>query len=627
MFRRTTFDALIVAFALVAMALIAYFGFFGFRDNFAMYFPLRAVAMDIMRGGEIPYWNFQMGGGTPLAGNPNSLTFYPLNLLTLFLPAHVAFNLHFLVHIAIGVLAMRALCIARGTSKEAANFAAAVYMLSGVVVSTTALYNLIVYIAMIPVALLAIERRSTRLLGLAFGLMLLAPEPVIIIGALIVVAISAWRRFPIRSLMMSVLIASIIAIPQIIAFMEISGDIDRTAGMDPGNVLGTALTPMRVAEIFVWPLSNSLMDAGGTTAERGRLFSTIFIGVIALPALWRRSRFVAAALLLLFLAIKNPIVVDAVLRFEWLRVGRYPEKFVIPFTIVVVMLIAEYFDRTRMRKAWVAITLIPLVWATIRHVPIDWYAPYRIAPVAPKRVFVRPDPRNGVLPSRIEYRQRAQAMDPLFGMPAGISYLMLPSPDRLGSRLTRIVLSRFHNGPKENQPRYLQIAGAAVPNALPDAMVVPRAIGAASVHDAVRIVESPQFDPHRFAVAPSEFVSAPGRVTHFARDGQTIHIDVETQGVALVFVNQTYYGSWVATMNDEELPIVSLDIDRLGVLVPQSGRITLRFGRYRAAIAVAFVLSLLLVLALLVGEIVEKRNRRAGEVERAGDDDVPLRRV
>ena len=51
------------------------------------------------RAGEIPWWNFADGGGQPLAGNPNTLTFYPDNILYLVLPAHVAFNLHFLLHL------------------------------------------------------------------------------------------------------------------------------------------------------------------------------------------------------------------------------------------------------------------------------------------------------------------------------------------------------------------------------------------------------------------------------------------------------------------------------------------------------------------------------------------------
>lgn len=624
MFRRIPFAALL----LVAVAATAWYGFFFFGDNFVAYFPMKLLTSQSWRHGEVPYWNFFLSAGQPLAGNPNALAFYPLDVLYLLLPAHVAFNLHFLIHAIGGAFAMRALCLARGTSRESATFAAIVYALSGVVISSFAFYNLVVAVAMIPLALLAVERRSVPLLGVAFGLLILAAEPVTLLGALIPVAISSWRRFPIRSLAMSVAISAIVAAPQLIAFFEISGDVNRTAGIDPANVLGTALSLKRIAEIFVWPLSGSLMDPQGG-AHRVRLFSTIFIGVIALPALWitlrKRSRFVFAALVLLFLAASNPIVTAAVIRFEWLRLGRYPEKFVLPMTVVIVMLIGEYFDRARFRKAWIAITLLPLAWAAYRAMPIDWFSLYHYPQVTPRRAFIRPDPKTGIVSAREEARQRTRDLEPLWAMPIGINYLMMPAGDGIQSRLTYIAVSRFHNGPVKTP--YLQIAGADVPGALPEAMIVPRTVIANSVHEAVRVIESPAFDPHRVAVAPFAFASAPARITKYQREGQTITIDVDARGPALLFVNQTYFKSWVAMIDGEELPIVSLDLDRLGVLVPQSGRVVLRFGRYRVAVAIATALSFLTVAAIFLRELIEKRNRGAGEVERSGDDDVSLGRV
>src|SRR5262245_14389528 len=79
--------------------LLTAFGFFFHRDNFSTHYPIKFVSAEAFRGGEIPYWNPFDGGGQPLAGNPNTLTFYPDNFLYLLLPAHVAFNLHFLVHL------------------------------------------------------------------------------------------------------------------------------------------------------------------------------------------------------------------------------------------------------------------------------------------------------------------------------------------------------------------------------------------------------------------------------------------------------------------------------------------------------------------------------------------------
>jgi hypothetical protein len=471
--------------------------------------------------------------------------------------------------------------------------------------------------------LLAVERRSAPLLGLAFGLLLLAAEPVTLVGAVLAVAIAAWRRMPIGALATAVVLAALIAAPQLIAFAEISGEIERTAGLRPATVLATALSPLRVAELFVWPFSGFLNDPGGGAA-RLRLFSTIFIGIIALPALVRRSRFVIIALTMLFLASANPLVVMAVLRFEWLRFGRFPEKFVIPLAAALVVLIGEYFDRTRARRVWAAITLLPLLWFATRALPIDWFSPYRVTAGQAHRVVQFPDARTGVEPARIEYRKRARRLEPLFGMTAGVTFLMMASPDSMQSRLAHIVIGRFHTVSRELRLRYLQICGASVPGALPEAVVVPRTIAARSLQEAVADVESPSFDPHQAAVAPVDFISAPARVTGYARRGQTITIDVDARGPVLVMVNQTYFASWVPTMNGETLPIVSLNIDRLGILVPGSGRVVLRFGRYRLAVAASAAMSVLLVLAIVFRELIEKRDRGAGQVERAGDHDAAL---
>ena len=74
-------------------------------------------------------------------------------------------------------------------------------------------------------------------------------------------------------------------------------------------------------------------------------------------------------------------------------------------------------------------------------------------------------------------------------------------------------------------------------------------------------------------------------------------------------------------MGDRELDTMPVNLDRLGVIVPGSGTVILRFGRHRTAVIVAWVISSLLFVALLVVMRVEKLDRRAGEIERPGDDD------
>src|SRR5436190_137676 len=225
--RRSAVLLLLAAFCLLLSAL----GLFFHRDNFSTHYPIKVISASAFRAGEIPWWNPFDGGGQPLAGNPNTLTFYPDNFLYLLLPAHVAFNLHFLLHLIAAWFAMRAL--------SRSPWSGWLYVLSGVAISATAFYNLIVAIAVIPFAFWAAPRRIIE--------MILGP----------------WIR------------------------------ID-----DP------------------------------------HLFLTLFIGIIAIPALWQRSRYVAIAAVSLFFALGrfNPLFAGAVNAIPQLRILRFPEKFAIPMT-------------------------------------------------------------------------------------------------------------------------------------------------------------------------------------------------------------------------------------------------------------------------------------------------------
>src|SRR2546428_2650698 len=181
--------ALLIA---TAAALIAIFGFFYFRDNFFTHYPIKVISSKIFRAGQIPWWNLYEDGGQPLAGNPNTLTFYPDNFLYLILPPHIAFNLHFLIHLTLAWFAMRALCRKTGASPQASAFAATMYAMSGLAISATAFYNLITAVALIPFALWAVERdRNPFILGLAFGLIGLVGEPVVVLSTAISAAIVA----------------------------------------------------------------------------------------------------------------------------------------------------------------------------------------------------------------------------------------------------------------------------------------------------------------------------------------------------------------------------------------------------------------------------------------------------
>lgn len=601
---RLFFLLLLAVFCVLAATL----GFFFFRDNFSTHYPIKVLSGAALRAGEIPWWNFADGGGQPLAGNPNTLTFYPDNFLYLVLPPHVAFNLHFLLHLILGWLAMRALTHSR--------FAAWLWVLSGVAISALSFYNLITAIALVPFAFLGAERRNAVQLGLAFGLLALAGEPVIIAATAIAVLILFTRRrgeaelgftpsaapllrMPIVSLLIAISIAFIIAAPQLIAYSEIASEVERARGYSAQTVLNASFDPRRLLELVAGPFIR--IDAP-------HLFPTLMIGLIIIPALFRRSRYTVIAALMLFFALGsfNPLVRATIESFRVLRAGRFPEKFALVMCAALVVLGAEYFRESKTPRIWAIVTFAPLLIWMVWTVPIDWFGPYRVAPQSPRRVFALPIP-GGQAIDRENYRERARRLEPLFGATTGLEYVLNRSGDGMHSLLSRIAAERFAT---TRNLAWLRLATA--PTA-----VVPEAIAAPTITDAVNLIES-----GAPAVAPHAFRSAPGaRVTRVVRDGQTITIDVASSGPALIAVDQSCFRAWSARMGDRELETAPVNLDRLGVLVPGSGTVTLRFGRHRTAVIVAWVFSSLLVIALLFALRIEVFDRRAGQVERSGDDD------
>ena len=601
----------IVAAMLVAAgcAGISVFGFFFHRDNFSTHYPLKVISAQVFRAGELPWWNFYDGGGQPLAGNPNSLTFYPDNVLYLIFPAHVAFNLHFLLHLLIGWLAMRLL--------SRSSFAAWVYVLSGIAISCLSFYNLVTAIALIPLALLAMERCSVAGLGLIFGLLALAGEPVTLVATAIACAIAGFDRIRLR-MAWSVVLALLIASPLVIAWSEIASEVERGAHRySATTVLNASLHPRRLMELVVGPVVSS---------SDLHLFPTLFLGIIVLPALFRRSRYTVIAAVMLFFALGswNPAVRAAVSSFDWLRIGRFPEKFAIPLCVALVVLIGQFVRENRAPRLWALVTFVPLIlWAAIT-LPLDWFSPYRVSSGAPVRVARAPLP-GGQEVSRSDYRLRAQRLDPLFGAVANVRYAGDRSPDGMFSLMTRIAAERLAF---TRNPRWLQIAGCSnVPGALPRAMIVGRAQGTASIADAVRAIEDPRFDPRFSAIAPMRLDGSlsPGSafVGGIVESPQALDIEVTTPAPALLFVNETYFRAWVASVGNQELQTVPLDLDRLGVMIP-AGRTTinLRFGRKRVAVAAAWVVSSLCIMALLFWMRLQKRDRGSGEIERSSDENA-----
>jgi hypothetical protein len=397
--------------AVVAVILIlCHTHIFYYRDNFTTHYPILDFASSILRSGELPLWNSHVSGGQPLGGNPNTLLFYPTTLLYVFLPSHLAFNLHFVIHLAVAWFALSALARRFGASPEASRWAALLYVGSGVVVSALSFYNLIVAAALMPLALaLAIDvvrdrsASAAALLGCTGGLLILAAEPVTLLGLAIIGGATLLRRDLPRSLTLfarSLSIAVVVASPLLIAHGEVSSELERFANpYDAETVLTASAGPLKLLELITGPVRGSALDhgAGGLMAnlqamERPPFFGSVMIGALLLPALifgWRgeRRRLVVAAVVLLFLAIGswNPIVRMAVERIELLRIARNPEKLLLAFNVVAAVLVAAFLDGGRRDRRGATIAGASLMFlfsaATLIAIPLTSVARTRLVTI------------------------------------------------------------------------------------------------------------------------------------------------------------------------------------------------------------------------------------------------------
>lgn len=366
-----------LAYTAVALAVLLAFSqlfFFYFRDNFSTHYPIKVVSAEAFGRLEIPYWNFAAGGGQPLAGNPNTLTFYPDNLLYLLLPAPMAFNLHFLIHLIVGGWIIRLLARRQGCEEGTARLVAVIYVLSGPVISSLAFYNLVTAVALIPLSFLVIEQfaeapqwRNALLLGAVFGLLAVAGEPVTIAGAALagtVLAAFRLRAAPRPAVLVisrgfaAVAVAVVIALPLLVAYSEIAAEVERsTWRFSTETVLAASLSWEQLAESLVGPFRGLITDLGpgGYRANPAAvgwppLFISTFLGALVLPAIFTRGPSTAPyrwiVLILLFFALgrHNTLVEKLVDLVPSARIIRYPEKFALPLTVAAVLLLAGWLS-------------------------------------------------------------------------------------------------------------------------------------------------------------------------------------------------------------------------------------------------------------------------------------------
>jgi len=163
------------------------------RDVLHAHFGVKTAQAEAWRAGYVPEIDVYRAGGQPLAGNPNSVPFYPDNLLYLVAPVLWALNAHFWLHLLLAPCAAFWMGRAWGLSREGAWAVGVSYGVSGFFLSHLAFYNLIAGAALAPALVAACLRaqeraresspgdpRARRMLvaaGAIWGLLVLSGDP------------------------------------------------------------------------------------------------------------------------------------------------------------------------------------------------------------------------------------------------------------------------------------------------------------------------------------------------------------------------------------------------------------------------------------------------------------------
>jgi hypothetical protein len=332
-------------------------------------FPTEKATHDAWARGTLPVWNEDVSGGRPLMPNPNTGVLYPLRPLLSRVSFPMAMRLMPVLHWVLAGWGMLALVSVLGVSRSGGWVAAGTYAFSGVLVSEVFYLPLQAGAALQPWALWALARpsrgvgRKALVIGIVYGLMLLAGDALSIVVALL--AAGLWilvglpddrRRSAAGALAVGLVLAALLAAPQLIATAGLVPETRRAvSGISVGESLAFCLQPRRIAELVVpfvfgatWTLDPSLNWGAGMVRT---YFPTLFCGAFAVLALGagggqRSSRFCKTlAAVSASLAAAGLLVPASLRAFPSPLPLRYPEKLAVGLTLALATQAALAFDR------------------------------------------------------------------------------------------------------------------------------------------------------------------------------------------------------------------------------------------------------------------------------------------
>jgi len=348
------------------------------RDLTRYYYPTKKLLRDIVLNGEFPQWNRFYSAGQPIAANPEYEVFYPLQWLILLPDYDLGYRLHILVHIYVAAIGMYVLLRSIRLRIAAALLGAVAFATGGVFISYVNLLPILFAAAWIPwvgwLLLRALERATAVRVAapaLVLGIQALVGEPTTLIQtwgmALLLGVWLGWVRGRFRGVGRAAAITTLILVlgfcggaVQLLTAADHVGDSARSRGFKLDLVTTWSMHPARPLELVFPHVFGHLFGERtywGSGMYRNTASPFIFSIYLGLPIIvfaaaamvsGFRGRFVAVLVMIgsVLLALGEHTPLYRILyELGIARSVRYPEKFLFPGLVCLILLGAYGFDR------------------------------------------------------------------------------------------------------------------------------------------------------------------------------------------------------------------------------------------------------------------------------------------
>ena len=341
------------------------------RDLIPFFLPIEKAVHEAWRSGHVPLLIPEISFGRPLAANPNTGAFYPVRMLMALLPFPLAFKLFPVIHIWLAGIGAFLLARFLETSRAGATAAGIAFALSGPALAEIMYPDFLPGLALMPFVIVCAGRlvrrpsgKSAAVFAIVFGLSLLVGDVfttgLALLGSLLLTVERAETGTAFRSvlrLMAAAVPGVLLAGIQIVPALLFVPHTVRAIGRFPLRVaLMWSVSLWRFLELLVpFPFGSAVRhgDTWGQSLWSGKgmgFFNTLYPGVLATLAIIggrpRRRLFLYGLL--------GASVVLAVSGFylppAWLRQAspvplRYPEKFMVGFSLSLAMMAGLMVDR------------------------------------------------------------------------------------------------------------------------------------------------------------------------------------------------------------------------------------------------------------------------------------------